>query len=53
VSRAESVRKFRILSTDLTIANGYLTPKFSVRRTKVLEDYAGEVDALYEGPAQD
>ena len=53
VSRAESVRKFRILATDLTIANGYLTPKFSVRRTKVLQDYAGEVDALYEGPAQD
>ncbi len=27
VSRAESVRKYRILAEDLTIANGYLTPK--------------------------
>lgn len=53
VSRAESVRKYRILETDLTIANGYLTPKLSIRRSEVLKDYAGEVDALYEGPAQD
>ncbi|GEK19713.1 AMP-dependent synthetase/ligase [Cellulomonas xylanilytica] len=53
VSRAESVRKYRILDTDLTIANGYLTPKLSIRRNEVLKDYAGEVDALYEGPAQD
>ncbi|KQR16378.1 long-chain fatty acid--CoA ligase [Cellulomonas sp. Leaf334] len=53
VSRAESVRKYRILDTDLTIANGYLTPKLSIRRSEVLKDYAGEVDALYEGPAQD
>ena len=53
VSRAESVRKYRILDTDLTIANGYLTPKLSIRRNEVLKDYAGEVDALYDGPAQD
>lgn len=53
VSRAESVRKYRILDTDLTIANGYLTPKLSIRRSEVLKDYAGEVDALYDGPAQD
>ncbi|MBO3084173.1 AMP-dependent synthetase/ligase [Cellulomonas fengjieae] len=53
VSRAESVRKYRILDTDLTIANGYLTPKLSIRRNEVLKDYAGEIDALYDGPAQD
>ena len=52
VSRAESVRKYRILDSDLTIANGYLTPKLSIRRNEVLKDYAGEVDALYDGPAQ-
>ena len=27
VSRAESIRKYRILDDDLTIANGYLTPE--------------------------
>ncbi|MBN9325929.1 MAG: long-chain fatty acid--CoA ligase, partial [Cellulomonas sp.] len=50
VSRAESIRKYRILEGDLTIANGYLTPKLSVRRAEVLKDFAHEVDALYEGP---
>ncbi|WP_448060977.1 AMP-dependent synthetase/ligase [Cellulomonas hominis] len=48
VSRAESIRKYRILDGDLTIANGYLTPKLSVRRTEVLKDFADEVEALYE-----
>ncbi len=47
VSRAESIRKYRILPTDLTIANGYLTPKLSVRRAEVLKDFAQEIDALY------
>ncbi len=51
VSRAESIRKYRILPTDLTIANGYLTPKLSVRRSEVLKDFAHEVDALYEKPS--
>lgn len=50
VSRAESVRKYRILEEDLTIANGYLTPKLSIRRAQVLKDFAGEVDALYSTP---
>jgi long-chain acyl-CoA synthetase len=48
VSRAESIRKYRILDRDLTIADGYLTPKLSVRRAEVLKDFAHEVDALYE-----
>jgi long-subunit acyl-CoA synthetase (AMP-forming) len=48
VSRAESIRKFRILPGDLTIANGYLTPKLSIRRTEVIKDLAAEIDALYE-----
>ena len=51
VSRAESIRKYRILPTDLTIANGYLTPKLSVRRAEVLKDFAAEIEALYEGAA--
>ncbi|MCC2319929.1 AMP-dependent synthetase/ligase [Cellulomonas xiejunii] len=47
VSRAESIRRYRILDRDLTIADGYLTPKLSVRRSEVLKDFAAEVDALY------
>ena len=49
-SRAESIRKFRILQGDLTIANGYLTPKLSVRRMEVIKDFAADIDALYDGP---
>ncbi len=52
VSRAESIRRYRILDRDLTIADGYLTPKLSVRRTEVLKDFAADVEALYaEGAA--
>jgi len=49
VSRAESIRKFRVLADDFTIDNGYLTPSQKVKRGEVLRDFAGEVDALY-GP---
>ncbi|HEY0216731.1 MAG TPA: AMP-binding protein [Cellulomonas sp.] len=47
VSRAESIRKVRVLTTDFTEANGYLTPSLKVKRALVLQDFADEVDALY------
>jgi len=47
VSRAESIRKIRVLPTDLTEANGYLTPSLKVKRALVLKDFAADVDALY------
>lgn len=53
VSRAESIRKYRILDRDLTIADGYLTPKLSVRRAQVVKDFAGDIDALYDGGQRD
>lgn len=48
VSRAESIRKFRIVNKTFTVENGYLTPSLKLRRNKVLDDYADEVDAIYE-----
>ena len=51
VSRAESIREYRIIDTELTIDNGYLTPKLSVRRSEVLKDFAADIDALYGGAA--
>lgn len=48
VSRAESIRKYRILLTDFTIENGYLTPSIKVKRSRVLADFADEIDSLYE-----
>ncbi|WP_248616739.1 AMP-dependent synthetase/ligase [Paraoerskovia marina] len=47
VSRAESVRKIRVLDTDLTEENGYLTPSLKVKRHLVLDDFADEIEALY------
>ena len=47
VSRAESIRKIRVLPTDLTEANGYLTPSLKVKRALVLRDFADEIEELY------
>ncbi len=47
VSRAESIRKFRILGADFTEASGHLTPSLKVRRNVVTKDYAAEIEALY------
>ena len=47
VSRAESIRSFRILTDDFTEASGELTPKMSVKRHVVLDKRSGDIDALY------
>jgi len=47
VSRAESIRRFRVLGTDLTEASGHLTPKLSVRRHLVTKDFGTEIEELY------
>jgi long-chain acyl-CoA synthetase len=50
VSRAESIRRFRILGTDFTEGNGYLTPSLKVRRHVVTKDFAAEIEAIYATP---
>ena len=47
VSRAESIREFRILPADFTVAGGELTPSLKVRRSEVLKRYADQVAAIY------
>ncbi len=47
VSRAESVRRFRILGTDFTEASGQLTPSLKVHREVVARDFAADIEALY------
>jgi len=46
VSRAESIKRFRILPAAFTVG-AELTPTHKVRRDYVLATYASEVDALY------
>ncbi len=47
VSKAESIRKFAILSEDFTIAGGQLTAKLSVKRHVVAQQYAETIESLY------
>jgi long-chain acyl-CoA synthetase len=47
VSKAESIRKFEVLTTDFTEASGHLTPKLSLKRAVVMKDFAEQVEALY------
>ena len=53
VSRAESIRKFHILDTDLTEGSGHLTPKLSIKRHVILKDFAGVIDEMYAGVPAD
>ncbi|MBD3689022.1 long-chain fatty acid--CoA ligase [Nanchangia anserum] len=53
VSRAESIRKIRVLSTEFTEENGLLTPSMKVKRKVVLERFADEIDALYGTSLED
>jgi long-chain acyl-CoA synthetase len=47
VSRAEAIKKFRILDVDFTEAGGQLTPTLKLKRAVVLKDFAHEIEALY------
>ncbi|MFD4702814.1 AMP-dependent synthetase/ligase [Streptomyces niveus] len=47
VSRAESIRRFRVLPGSFTEASGQLTPSLKVRRAAVVEDFAAEIEELY------
>ena len=47
VSKAESIRKFTILTTDFTIAGGHLTQKLSIKRHVVAKEFAKEIDQLF------
>ncbi|MGB9280959.1 MAG: AMP-dependent synthetase/ligase [Pseudonocardiaceae bacterium] len=47
VSRAETIRKFRILPVDFTEGGGQLTPSLKVKRAVVAEEFAAEIESLY------
>ncbi|GGF34127.1 long-chain-fatty-acid--CoA ligase [Williamsia phyllosphaerae] len=47
VSRAESVREFRIVPGDLTVANGLLTSSLKLRRAAIVDHFDAHVSDMY------
>lgn len=48
VSRAESIREFRIADRDFTIEGGQMTPSMKIRRETIMRDFAELIDDIYE-----
>lgn len=48
VSRAESIRVFRVLAQPFGVANGMLTPSMKLRRDTIVAHYAAEIDSMYQ-----
>ncbi|MFJ4919300.1 AMP-dependent synthetase/ligase [Streptomyces sp. NPDC088725] len=48
VSKAESVRKFRILTAQFTEEAGHITPSLKLKRNVVAKDFADEIEAIYQ-----
>jgi long-chain-fatty-acid--CoA ligase ACSBG len=48
ISRAQQVKKFRILPFDFSIVGGELGPTMKLRRLKVIEKYRSLVDGMYD-----
>ncbi|MFG3283845.1 AMP-dependent synthetase/ligase [Streptomyces sp. NPDC048111] len=47
VSKAESVRKFRVLGAQFTEEAGHITPSLKLKRNVVAKDFAAEIEAIY------
>ncbi|MGP4003314.1 AMP-dependent synthetase/ligase [Streptomyces sp. 8N706] len=47
VSKAESVRKFRILPAQFTEDSGHVTPSLKLKRNVVAKDFADDIEAIY------
>lgn len=49
VSRAESIRVYRVLKEPFAVDDGLLTPSLKPRRDAVVRHYAAEIEAMYQG----
>jgi long-chain acyl-CoA synthetase len=48
VSRAESIREWRVLNEEMSVANGMLTPTLKTKRGVVAERHAALIAEMYE-----
>ncbi|MFE1591225.1 AMP-dependent synthetase/ligase [Nocardia sp. NPDC058705] len=53
VSKAEAIKKIRILPVDWTETTGELTPKMSLKRAEVMRKYADDVEKIYGSATDD
>jgi len=52
-ARVEQIKKFTILKRNFTVEDGELTPTLKVKRAKVNDHFADDIEAMYdEGSAQ-
>ncbi|MCU0263066.1 MAG: AMP-dependent synthetase/ligase [Candidatus Nanopelagicales bacterium] len=49
VSRAESIRAWRLIDAQFTEGSGHMTPTLKLKRSVVASDYASDIEALYAG----
>jgi len=47
VSKAEAIKKFVILESELTLESGHVTPSLKVKRKSVIEDFARQIEEIY------
>ncbi len=47
VSRAEAIRRFRVLDVDFTQEQGHLSAKLGIRRAVLAKEFASDIEALY------
>lgn len=47
VSKAESIRKFVVIDSELSEASGHLTPSLKIKRNVVALDFASSIDEIY------
>jgi long-chain acyl-CoA synthetase len=49
LNRWETIKKFTILSRDLTIEQGEITPSMKIKRRSVETNFSAEIDKMYSG----
>ncbi|HEX2774477.1 MAG TPA: long-chain fatty acid--CoA ligase, partial [Micromonosporaceae bacterium] len=49
LNRWETIKKYTVLSRDLTIEDGEITPSMKIKRRGVETNFASEIDRMYEG----
>jgi long-chain acyl-CoA synthetase len=50
VSKAEQIKKFVVLETDLNEDTGHVTPSLKIKRNIVARDFAKDIESLYNQP---